>query len=213
MVEDTTITSKYLIVGDIGGTNCRLQIVNLSKSNEIILSQKRATKETPTFHDAINGLIEKSGIIRDHIVGAVIGIAGPVFGGTIVFQQMIAHWCPLREPEIAQKTGLKRVVMLNDFVANGYGVIGLQESELVPVFKPENLEWFDDSVKLVLGVGTGLGACQLTRQPSKVAGELGNYHVNSSEPGMTRFTHYEDIHREYEKFLNLEKGIKDRDDA
>ncbi len=113
----------------------------------------------------------------------------------------LAHWCPLREPEIAQKTGLKRVVMLNDFVANGYGVIGLQESELIPVFKPENLEWFDDSVKLVLGVGTGLGGCQLTRQPSKVAGELGNYHVNSSEPGMTRFTHYEDIHREYEKFL------------
>jgi glucokinase len=58
---------------------------------------------------------------------------------------------------------LKRVVILNDFVANGYGVIGLKESEVVSIFKPINLEWFDDSVKLVLGVGTGLGGCQLTR--------------------------------------------------
>ncbi len=49
--------------------------------------------------------------------------------------------------------------MLNDFVANGYGVIGLNESEIVPIYKPDNLEWFDDSVKLVFGVGTGLGGC------------------------------------------------------
>ena len=54
---------------------------------------------------------------------------------------------------------MKRVVILNDFVANGYGVIGLKESEVVSIFKPINLEWFDDSVKLVLGVGTGLGGC------------------------------------------------------
>ena len=59
-------------------------------------------------------------------------------------------------------------MILNDFVANGYGVIGLKETELVSIFLPENLEWFDDSVKLVLGVGTGLGGCQLTRQPSQV---------------------------------------------
>ena len=69
----------------------------------------------------------------------------------------------MRESDLADKTGLKRVVFLNDFVANGYGVIGLKESEIVPIYKPENLEWFDDSVKLVLGVGTGLGGCQLTR--------------------------------------------------
>lgn len=65
---------------------------------------------------------------------------------------------------------MKRVVILNDFVANGYGVIGLKESEVVSIFKPINLEWFDDSVKLVLGVGTGLGGCQLTRQPSNILG-------------------------------------------
>ena len=100
MVEDIS-SKKFLIVGDIGGTNCRLQMVSLSEDNKITFAQKQATKDTPTFRDAINQLIEKSGVHRDNIVGAVIGIAGPIFGGTIVYQHMIAHWCPLREPEIA----------------------------------------------------------------------------------------------------------------
>jgi len=52
------VKSKYLIVGDIGGTNCRLQMINLMKNNEIVHSKKQSTKDTPTFHDAINGLIE-----------------------------------------------------------------------------------------------------------------------------------------------------------
>lgn len=65
---------------------------------------------------------------------AVIGIAGPVFGGAVMFQLNIKHWCPIKDAEVAQETGLQRVVLLNDFVANGYGVIDLdQESELVKV--------------------------------------------------------------------------------
>jgi glucokinase len=31
-------SSKYLIVGDIGGTNCRLQMINLTHNNEIVHS-------------------------------------------------------------------------------------------------------------------------------------------------------------------------------
>jgi len=83
---------------------------------------------------------------------------------------MIAHWCPLKESELEEKTGLNRVVLLNDFVANGYGVIGLTEKEVHHIYQPGVQEWFDDSVKLVLGIGTGLGGCQLTRQPSRVLG-------------------------------------------
>ncbi len=82
------------------------------------------------------------------------------------------------------------MVLLNDFVANGYGVIGLRDEELSHIYKPEAGDWFDDSVKLVLGIGTGFGGCQLTREPSKIDGLPGNYHVNSSEPGMTRLTLY-----------------------
>ncbi len=96
---------------------------------------------------------------RADIKGAVIGIAGPVFGGTLSYILHIKHWCPIKETDLREKTGLKNVVLLNDFVANGYGAIDLKEDEISYIYKPEAGEWFDDSVKLVLGIGTGFGGC------------------------------------------------------
>lgn len=51
-------------------------------------------------------------------------------------------------------------MLLNDFVANGYGVIDLDpKSELKAIYEPEVGPWQDDTVCLVMGIGTGLGAC------------------------------------------------------
>lgn len=143
----------------------------------------------------------------------MIGIAGPVFGGTLSYIFNIRHWCPISESEVKEKTGLQNVTLLNDFVANGYGVIGLKPEEVSYIYKPEAVEWFDDDVKLVLGIGTGFGGCQLTRAPPTSKGHLGNYHVNSSEPGMTRLTLYTEEDRMFEEWIRKEKGVLDRDDA
>ena len=71
-------------------------------------------------------------------------------------------------------------MLLNDFVSNGYGVLDLnQDKEISTIYKPEGQSWSDNTNKLVLGIGTGLGSCQLTRAPSST-----NYHVNSLEAGM-----------------------------
>lgn len=111
---------------------------------------------------------------------AVIGIAGPVFGGQLSYQLNIKHWCPIREKDLEEQTGLKKIVLLNDFVSNGYGVLDLdQQKEISTVYQPEGQSWADDNNKLVLGIGTGLGSCQLTKAPQSQ-----NYHVNSLEAGM-----------------------------
>jgi glucokinase len=100
------------------------------------------------------------------------------------------------------------VVLLNDFVANGYGVIDLDDSsEIETLYKPpeETGSWKDDTVKVVLGIGTGLGACQLTRAPSKMNTEgvlvPGDYHVNSAEAGMKRLPIYVEEDRRFDDFL------------
>lgn len=68
---------------------------------------------------------------------------------------------------------------MNDFAANGYGVLDLDANkEIETIYTPKDPQWTDDSVKLVLGIGTGLGACQLTKPV------YGNYHVNPLECGM-----------------------------
>jgi len=48
-----------------------------------------------------------------------------------------------------KETGLEKVALLNDFVANGYGASNLKEEEILEVYKREPTEWFDDNVKLV----------------------------------------------------------------
>jgi glucokinase len=51
-------------------------------------------------------------------------------------------------------------MLLNDFVSNGYGIIDLKPEEVLQIYEPDTeAGWFDDNVKLVLGIGTGLGAC------------------------------------------------------
>ena len=69
-----------------------------------------------------------------------------------------------------KETGLEKVALLNDFVANGYGASNLKEEEILEVYKREPTEWFDDNVKLVQGIGTGYGGCQLAREPSRIYG-------------------------------------------
>jgi glucokinase len=60
----------------------------------------------------------------------VIGVTGPVFSGSIVYQLNINHWCPIREIDLQRDTGLPRIKLLNDFVANGFGMINIKEDEL-----------------------------------------------------------------------------------
>lgn len=101
--------------------------------------------------------------------------------------------------------------MLNDFVANGYGIIDLDQSEVMTVYEPEAESWSDDNVKLVIGIGTGLGACQLTREPMKIAGTKGNYHVNSAETGAIRLPLYTDTDQQFDQFIK--EKVKNRDDS
>ena len=44
MDKDTGEGSRYLIVGDIGGTNCRLQLLRINKEeSEVVHSEKYST--------------------------------------------------------------------------------------------------------------------------------------------------------------------------
>jgi len=65
----------------------------------------------------------------------------------------------------------------------------------------------------VLGIGTGLGSCQLTRAPSKDPSALGDYHVNSLEAGMQRLPLYDDDDKRFDDYLKRSGKKVDRDDV
>jgi glucokinase len=145
---------------------------------------------------------------------AVIGIAGPVFGGQLLFQLNIKHWCPIREREVEAATGIKHIVLLNDFVANGYGVLDLDEArEVFSVYEPKESLFKDDQVRVVMGMGTGLGSCLLSRAPSRDPSKPGEYHVNAMEAGQIQMPTFDELDRQFYDYLKKDLGITDRDDV
>lgn len=113
-----------------------------------------------------------------------------------MYQLNIKDWCPIKESDVERDTGIKRVVLLNDFVANGYGFLDLnEEKELQTVYEPVNKLFHDDEVKVVLGIGTGLGSCLLSRAPSADSSTPGMYHVNSMDAGMIMLPTFDEIDR------------------
>lgn len=66
---------------------------------------------------------------------------------------------------------------------------------------------------MVMGIGTGLGSCLLSRAPSEHQSTPGKYHVNSMEAGMIMLPTYDEIDRQFQDYLSKDLGIKDRDDA
>lgn len=136
----------------------------------------------------------------------MIGIAGPVFNGTLEFSNNINHWCPIKESDISEATGIENVKLMNDFVANGYGIIGLREEEQFKVYEPVD-GVLEDNVRLVFGIGTGLGICKLARPDSKKP-----FDVYPSEGGVVRMKHYDERDRQFERYYNEELKL-DRHDV
>lgn len=196
--------ARYMIVGDIGGTNCRLNLMQCieGKSPKHVFERRYKSQDLPSFPAALKQFIEESELKDTSLIKcAVIGIAGPVFGGQLLFQLNIKNWCPIREHEVQQATGIERVVLLNDFVANGYGVLDLEDREVKTLYEPEEKLFDDDQVRVVMGIGTGLGSCLLSRAPSIVKGVPGNYHVNSMDAGMIMLPTFDEVDRQYQDFL------------
>ena len=102
----------------------------------------------------------------------------------------------MSERELEASTGIPRVKLLNDFVANGYGVARGSTGEVI--YRPDDLG--EDKVRLVFGIGTGLGVCLLAR-PS----EDKPFQAYPSEAGMVRMQHYSKADRVFHSFI-IDKG-------
>lgn len=76
----------------------------------------------------------------------------------------IKHWGSISEAQFSQSTGLLKVKFLNDFVANGYGILNVDEKLIQCLYKPSDCKEDHEKVKGVIGIGTGLGSCFLARE-------------------------------------------------
>jgi glucokinase len=171
---------SLLLAGDIGGTKTILRLVK-SEMVKIVPKQITLYEQTyssqaftdlvPMVRQFFQSAIDELGEIftLKNIEKACFGIAGPVVNNTSELTNL--SWS-LSGERLATELEIDQVLLINDFAAVGYGVLGLA---------PEDLYCLQDAPQdpqgaiAVLGAGTGLGEGYLIPQAS------GKYRVFPSE--------------------------------
>lgn len=162
-----------VVAGDLGGTRCRLALAHVGESSvSLDITQEYPAAEFPDFDSVLAQFIAQ--LPNDVTIDrSCFAVAGPVQGEQANLTNL--PW-QLNSRELQERFSLGSVNLINDFVANGYCLDVLENSELSPLQPGEKKQ----GNRAILGAGTGLGM-------ALVYGHAGTLHVQASEGGHMDF--------------------------
>ena len=162
-----------ILAGDIGGTKTILALFKLEE-NEWICCKKEvfASAEFNSF-EALLGVFLR-GEDKACLDSVCIGVAGPVVDGDCCTTNL--PWV-LKNQDIVNQTGARKVILLNDLEATAWGVLGLSSEHFVELNKDAKQKKGNVAV---LAAGTGLGEALVIWSDNK-------HHVVATEGGHTDF--------------------------
>lgn len=144
----------YMLVGDVGGTHCRLALASVEKKNTAILLQSSLSSSNyPSFDLLLADFlahIEEKGFAKPTL--AAFGVAGPVVHDSVKLTNL--PWT-INARALEQRFAFSKVRVLNDFEALAYAYPALGATELEKIKDGVAIE---DAPVGFLGAGTGLGA-------------------------------------------------------
>lgn len=199
-----------LLVGDVGGTNARLTLYATPTndasvgdvSTHSVISQKNfKNADFPHFHDILRAFISQAGGHSTQVDSCCLAVAGPVTGNSIVFTNRDG-WV-IDGPSIEKEFGITNVKLINDFVANGFGLLSLKEEDFVVLQEGTPRPDAAHLPMALIGAGTGLGECFLT------AGSDGQYTAYPTEGGHAEFAPRTPLEVELLSFLQKKLGTSD----
>jgi glucokinase len=186
MKKRTPSGSDLHLVGDVGGTRTRLALHRATGraplAQAVVPSQDHAT-----FEEIAEAFLASHG--RGAPRTAVIGVAGPVHGGTATVTNL--PW-KLDEKALAKRLGVRRVRLANDLVVGARGCLEITPRDMVlltgkrPARKDAHLG--------VIAAGTGLGEARLVWTGDR-------YLPLATEGGHTSYAPRSDIELELWSFL------------
>ncbi len=136
-----------VLAGDIGGTKTHLALYQYDESSFRLLSEKTyRSKIHQSFPDMVADFVgnEKPDCIS-------VGVAGPVINDSVKITNLT--WS-IEAKECARETGIENVYLINDLVANIYGLTTLQDKDFI-VFHEGAPEMLGNAA--MISPGTGLG--------------------------------------------------------
>jgi glucokinase len=205
---------RLVVTGDIGGTNARLAIFDVTDTKEVCDQRcvHRAlylNEKFARFHDVLDTFLQEARAqIEDtslQLVAMCLAVAGPVIGDRVSFTNR-QQWI-LDANELRDAFQIDRVRFLNDFVSNGYGLLTLNEAE--ECFVLQRGEPSPGDPKACVGAGTGLGECYLTAGRSldrAASASVWQYDAYPTEGGHVDFSPLTELEMELLRYLQNKFG-------
>ncbi len=201
--------SKFILVGDVGGTNARLALCDVADGT-ISHIHTYSANDYATLEDVIIHYLEDQHV---SVSEACMAIACPITNDWV---EMTNHSWAFSINSMKLNLGLTNLEVINDFKAVSMSIPMLQQSDFLKLGGGNRER---DKPVAVYGAGTGLGVCHLIQYDKKIIslpGEGGHvdFAPNSEEEDRILAVLRKDHSRiSYERVLsgpglvNLYKGI------
>jgi len=162
-------TNGLTLVGDVGGTNCRLALAEMTESGALELhhSEVYPNAEFEHFNDVVAHYLATHQI---KVTRGAFAFAGPKFNDQIRMTNL--DWT-ISEADLREKFDLEAAVVLNDFVAMANGATVIPDDGFDVL-----IEGKVDYTRpvAVLGPGTGMGlSCILPGKPIRIVATEGGH--------------------------------------
>lgn len=146
-----------VLIADIGGTNARFAIADLSApyfSN----AQTLQCTEFNSIYDAIDVYLKSQKI--ESIEAICFAVAGPIINSAVTFPN--SHW-HVESSELVKRYRCKQAHLVNDFKAIAYSVAILGDRDLIEIGSTQNslIAAKQNFTVGVIGPGSGLGIAGL----------------------------------------------------
>jgi len=139
--------SELILAGDVGGTNTRLGLFEVTRGRlRLLLEKAFLSKKYKGLENILKDFLRG----KKGIASACFGVAGPVTQ-EVVIATNLPWWIDIQS---LQKTlSLKKMEVINDLVANAYGVSVLKKRD----FETLNVGKVKKGNQALISAGTGLG--------------------------------------------------------
>lgn len=168
----------FVIAGDIGGTNTRLLIAEVTATSCVSMFEKSyLSQDFHSLTDVLNTFLKEYDI-NATVDAACFAVAGPVINKTVSVTNL--PWI-ISEEELQKHLNTPDVTLINDFIAVAHGITELKDPDFIVLQQgqiPGNKKHPDC---VVIGAGTGLGAAHIVYLDER-------YHYFSSEAGHSGFS-------------------------
>lgn len=185
ILEGGWVVSKIILAGDIGGTKTRIGIYRVNKNRhyqpifERIFQSREYKGLDKIFHQCLG-----KGIKIDI---ACLGVAAPITGNKVRLTNL--PWI-IDIQNLKRKLRVKKLSVINDLVANAYGLRMLKREDLVTLNRGKRRE----GNAAIISAGTGLGEAILFWDGK-------SYHPSPSEGGHVEFGPRNPLEIELLKYL------------